>query len=253
MAIYYDSNDAQENPRALIPDMPGYSDFKDKPFAYMRTTQDQVWWLYWHYAQLLSTTDVEDLTGRVSALEQGQSDLWDAIDQLRAQLADLTAQMCALAQNALTYDVTKGAYTASIAEARRSWQAQMFYGMTVADLATYTVEAASELNVRHVAVDGRAAYMELGPADPTIPEQEAYSCACFVPDEYVKKSDLTLIDTDNLERHEIMGVLAKDAASDLVRPAAYVRKGTVVDLNEMWVRFDQVMVSADKDGRPGEP
>ena len=248
MAVYFDRNAAQEEGSALIPDMPGYSSFREKPFAYMRTEQDQIWWLYWHFSTLATADDHEDLTERVEALEKGQQDLWDAIDEIRGELADLWRTIYFLATSALTYDVTKGAYTASMAQARREWQAQMFDGMTVADLATFTVADAKALNVRHVAVDGRAVYMELGAADPDMPWQDSYQTPDFNPDEFIRKSELTLIDTDNLEAHEIMGVLLRDADSDLVRPAPYARPYTTYDLDNSYVLFND-HVATDYPGR----
>ena len=248
MAIYFDRNAAQEEGSALIPNMPGYQQFKHKPFGHMLTEQDQIWWLYWHFSQLADTTDYEDLLKRVEALEEDQQRQWDAIEGLEAAVDELRCLIYALATSALTYDVTKGCYTASIAQARREWQAQMFEGMTVADLATYTVANAASLNVRHVAVDGREAYMGTGDAEPFIPWQDSYCSPCFNPDEYVRKSDLTLIDTDNLEAHEIMGVLKKDAASDFVKPTPYARPYTANDLAASFVLYNDHVVT-DYPGR----
>lgn len=250
MAIYPDKNRTGEEPTALVPDMPGYTSYRDKPFAYMRTEQDQIWWLYWHFANVADTTDYDSLEERVSALEKGQEELFDAVDELRALIDKLRCLIYSLATSALTYDVTKGCYTASIAKARRDWQAQMYDGMTVADLATFTVEEAAALNVRHVAVDGRVYYMDLPTAssDNDIPWQDSYCCADFNPDEYIRKSDLTLIDTDNLEEHTIMGVLTKDAASDFVTPTPYARPYTADDLAASYVLFNDHVVT-DYPGR----
>lgn len=245
MAIYPDKNRTGEEPTALVPDMPGYTSYRHKPFAYMRTEQDQIWWLYWHFANVADKTDYESLEERVSALEKGQGQLFDAIDDLRALIDQLKCLIYSLATSALTYDVTKGCYTASIAKARRDWQAQMYDGMTVADLATYTVEEAAALNVRHVAVDGRVYYMGLPTASAgnAIPWQDSYCCADFNPDEYIRKSDLVLIDTDNLEQHVIMGVLSKDAASDFVTPTPYARPYTADDLADSYVLFNDHVVT----------
>lgn len=250
MAIYPDKNRTGEEPTALVPDMPGYTSYRHKPFAYMRTEQDQIWWLYWHFANVADKTDYESLEERVSELEKGQGQLFDAIDDLRALIDQLRCLIYSLATSALTYDVTKGCYTASIAKARRDWQAQMYDGMTVADLATHTVEEAAALNVRHVAVDGRVYYMGLPTAssENTIPWQDSYCCADFNPDEYIRKSDLVLIDTDNLEQHVIMGVLSKDAASDFVTPTPYARPYTADDLADSYVLFNDHVVT-DYPGR----
>lgn len=249
MAIYRDpQNRAQEEGSAFIPDMPGYSSYREKPFSMMRTEQDQIWWLYWHMKGLADETDYVELTERMEDIERRQDDLDAALKEMRDLLEELRCQMFALATSALTYDVTKGVYTASIAQARREWQAQMFYGMTVADLATFTVEEASAMNVRHVAVDGRALYMEQGAADPEIPYQDSYACPRFNADEFVRKSDLTLIDTDNLEAHEIMGVLQRDAESDFVKPTPFARPYTTHDLNNSYVLFND-HVAVDYEGR----
>lgn len=249
MAIYKDpQNRAQEEGAALIPDMPGYSDFKEKPFSKMKTEEDQIWWLYWHFKNLADTTDYETLLAELKALKDEMGQMWDALDDLRAKLADLLCEFYSLATNALTYDVTKGLYTSSMAQARREWQAQMFYGMTVADLATFTVADAGSMNVRHVAVDGRLAYMGIGQADPEIPYQDSYGCPKFNPDAYVRKDELTLIDTDNLEAHEIMGVLTADAQSDFIQPVAYARRYTAEDLANSYVLYND-HVATDYIGR----
>lgn len=171
------------------------------------------------------------------------------IEDIWAEINEMKIAMCALAQNALVYDVTTGTYRASISASRRMFQALRFDGMTVADLATYTVADAAELNVRHIAVDGRVYYMDAGLYEDGIPRQQGYECAHFNPDEYIKKSQLTYVESDNLQDHTIMGILDKDAASELVTPAPYVRRYTVDDLNRSWVMTnDHVLADYDGEG-----
>ena len=245
MAIYFDRNAAQEEGTALIPDMPGYSHFKEKPFAKMVTEQDQIWWLYWHYAQLLSDTNIESYEERLEAIEEQVKQNTDAIAEIKDDIATLRRWICHLATNEVTYDVTRGSFAASIAESRRTWQAHHFLAMTVEDMATFTVEEVARMEIRHMAVDGRAVYMS-SDADNDVQEQHGYECAFFNPDEYIKKSDLTLIDTDNLEDHTIMGVLTKDAQSDYTDWKPYMRPLTAYDLANAQVRFDDNVIIPDE-------
>lgn len=247
MALYYDRNAAQEEGSALIPDMPGYSDFKDKPFKKMVTEQDQIWWLYWHFAKLVNDTRLNTIDDRLTKLEEQVAKNTDDIADIKDDIAELRRWICHLATNALTYDVTRGMFAASIAESRRTWQAHHFHSMTVADMATFTVAEVAKMEIRHMAVDGRTVYMQ-DDTENDVADQFGYECAYFNPDEYVRKSDLTLIDTDNLEDHTIMGVLEKDAATDYPDWIPYMRPYTAADLNNSWVLFsDHVIAPMDKE------
>lgn len=249
MTIYYERNAAQEEGTALIPDMPGYSNFKHKPFAKMVTEQDQIWWLYWHYANLLKDSNIESLDDRLTKVEENDKKQDNEIAAIKDELQKIKCWLYNMVLNSITYDVTQGKFASSMATNRRNWQAQNFTAMRVDDLATYTVEEAAKLNIRHIIVDGRSYYMDIvEPDEPAIAEQMSYSCADFNPDEYVKKSDLTLIDTDNLEAHEIMGVLKKDSGTDYPNWVPYMRPYTAGDLNNSWVLFnDHVIAPKDKE------
>lgn len=247
MAVDSRENRAEDQGLAFEPDMPGYQHWKTKPFSRMVTEQDQIWWLYWNMRRFATWEALEDAEQDVSDLTDKVEDLSDKFDRLADLVNQLKQMLCALAQNSLSYDVTTGLFRPTIAANRRMWQAQMFYGMTVADLSTYTVAEAAQMNVRHVAVDGREEYMRTSKADPAIPHQEGYACAYFNPDEYIKKTDLTLIDSDNLEDHVIMGVLTSDAATDYPKPAPYLRRFVAADLTDTWVRTDDHVI-ANYDG-----
>lgn len=180
----------------------------------------------------------EDYENFKNDVSQQLADLW-------FEMRKVQEQMQALAQNALVYDVTTGLYRPSMATSRRMWQAGHYFGMSVADYATYTVAQTGEYNmsVRHVAVDGRKVYMGLSTADDAIPMQTGYSVPCFIPDDYIKRSDLTYIDSDNLQEHTIMGVLDKDAASGLIKPTPYARPYTAHDLANTWVLYNDHLVA----------
>jgi len=243
MALYPMKNRSTEDPQNLIPDMPGYSAWRDKPFEGMRTEQDQIWWLYAHICELLYLEQkVEDLTARVEALEKWRETVDARLIENEGDIAKILAMLCALAQNALVYDVTRGVYAPSMPTARREFQETNVCGLTVEEAATVTVAELSMHTCREVACVGRVTVLGLGPDYGHIAEQRGYSCARFNPDEYVKKSDLTLIDTDNLAEHVIMGVLEKDAASDYVDPAPYLRPMLTEDLAGAFVRSDTVVV-----------
>lgn len=249
MAINQSANKATTQYHAWAPQMPGYSAFKDKAFEDMRTPEEQIWWLYAHNLQLPDNADYDDLTGRVSALEKLVSDMYDRFADLLKRMDDLEAQFQALAQNGMVYDVTKGTYAPSMPAQRRMWQAQMFDGMSVKDLAQFTVVQAKQLNVRHMAVDGRALYMGLGADKPGMPWQDGWTASDFRPDEYVKKSDFVLIDTDNLADHTVMGILKKTADTKCPKPTPYIRRGTVTDLKYLLVRSDDALYTQDPEER----
>lgn len=247
MAINQTGNRATTQYHAWVPDMPGFSGWQDKDFADMRTPEEQIWWLFSHITAVIDQTDTDNLAERVSALEKQAADLLDQFAALLRRMGALEAKMDSLAQNGLVYDVTRGTYAPSMPAERRMWQAQLFEGMLVEDLAQLTVEQATLLNVRHVAVDGRTEYMGAGKAKPDMPEQGGWTEPDFRPDAYIKKSDLTLIDTDNLADHVIMGVLKSVADTKCPKPAPYLRRGTTVDLRRLMVRSDDALYTRDED------
>lgn len=192
---------------------------------------------------------INDHEKRIEALEEEVK----KFPELERRIDALWALMQALAQNALTYDVTMGLYRPSMATSRRAWQAGHVYGMTVDDLATYKVGATNGMTVRHVTVDGRKVYMKLSYNSDDMPIQYGYSVPCFIPDDYIKKSDLTLIDSDNLQEHTIMGVLKKDTETDLIKPTPYARPFTSHDLAHSWVLYnDHVVADMDDDCEAGD-
>lgn len=235
------------NGTAWVPNMPGFSDWRSKDFGDMRTIQEQVWWLYARVKGMQETDASDDLADRVKSLEKVANDILDTIAGLLRRMGELESMMDALAQNGLVYDVTRGTYSPSMPAERRMWQAQLFEGMTVTDLAQVTVEQAKLMNARHVAVDGRTEYMGLGKAAPDMPEQGGWTEPDFRPDAYVKKSDFVLIDTDNLAAHDIMGVLKSTAQTTCPKPAPYLRRGTTVDLRRLMVRSDDALYTREDD------
>lgn len=247
MAINQKGNKATTQYHAWVPDMPGFTGWKAKDFADMRTPEEQIWWLYAHIADLTDQTEDDNLAERVASLEKQIVDLLDQLAALLRRMGELEAKMDSLAQNGLVYDVTRGTYAPSMPAERRMWQGQLLEGMLVEDLAQFTVEQAQLLNVRHVAVDGRTEYMGAGKAKPDMPEQGGWTEPDFRPDAYIKKSDLTLIDTDNLADHAIMGVLKKVADTKCPKPAPYLRRGTTVDLRRLMVRSDDALYTRDED------
>ena len=164
-------------------------------------------------------------------------------------MGGLESEFQALCQNGMDYDVTKGTFAPTMPAQRRMWQAQMFDGMTVEDLSQFTVTQAKGMNVRHVAVDGRVEYMGTGHAKPEIPWQDGWTSPEFRPDDYVKKSDFVLIDTDNLADHTVMGVLKKTVDTKCPKPAPYLRRGTVTDLKHLLVRSDDALYTVDPSER----
>lgn len=236
MATWRPRNRAGIDPDNLIPQMPGMSEFKDKPFSEMLTTQAQVWWLYWWLCENgFSAEDYQALADRITALERSQAEQDARLEDMQGQIDEIRAMLCALAQNALTYDVTRGVYAPSIAQARREYQFAVTLGLEVHEAATVTVAELANHTCREVSVFGRSSVLGLGPDTGAISAQGGYTCPSFNPDEYIKKSDLTLIDTDNLEAKEIMGVLTADAASDYVDPAPLLRPYTADDLKASYV------------------
>ena len=68
MAINQSVNKATTQYHAWAPQMPGYSAFKDKAFADMRTPEEQIWWLYAHAKNLPDTVKYNELRAQVSQL-----------------------------------------------------------------------------------------------------------------------------------------------------------------------------------------
>lgn len=165
------------------------------------------------------------------------------IEKLEKEVKFLRENLNQIAQQALTYDVTCGLYRPTMTTSRREWDADHFYAMTVTDLSTYTVEEAAELNNRHVIVDGREFYMSEAEND-TVLFQYGYSVPNFVPDDYIKRSELTAITDEEIEEGTIMGVPAKFKASQMMKPAPYMRPFNSYDLAKTWVRFDDQLVTS---------
>lgn len=249
MSIRQSANNATTQFHAWVPQMPGYTDWKDKAFEDMRTPEEQIWWLYAHNLQLPDTTDYDNLNDLIKKLQDTIAGLLDTIADLVRRMGGLESEFQALCQNGMDYDVTKGTFAPTMPAQRRMWQAQMFDGMTVEDLSQFTVTQAKGMNVRHVAVDGRVEYMGTGHAKPEIPWQDGWTSPEFRPDDYVKKSDFVLIDTDNLADHTVMGVLKKTVDTKCPKPAPYLRRGTVTDLKHLLVRSDDALYTVDPSER----
>lgn len=188
---------------------------------------------------------VNGLEERIETVETTIAEKFPVIEQ---EIQTLKVQMQAIAQNALVYDITTGLYRPSMAVSRRMWQTATYYSMTVEDYASFTVQDTidKEMQVRHMIVDGRILYMDEDKYEGDILLQYGYSTPCFNPNDYIKKSELTYIDSDNLQERVIMGVLDKDAATDLIKPTPYMRPFTSHDLANTWVRYDDHLV-ADMD------
>jgi hypothetical protein len=247
MAINQTGNSATTQYDTWVPQMPGYSDFKSKQFECMRTPQQQIWWLYARICELPGMEDYNDIINRLDKLVCEVSKLWAALEGLLRRMGELEQKFDALAQNGMDYDVTKGCYAPTMPAQRRMWQAQMFEGMSVEDFSQFTVTQSSNMNVRHIAVNGRTKYMGVGDAKPGIPWQEGWTEPNFTPDAYVRKDELTLIDTDNLADHTIMGVLKEVADTRCPKPAPYLRPATPTDLRYLMVRCDDVICTTDND------
>ena len=67
MAINQSANKATTQYHAWIPQMPGYSAFKDKAFEDMRTPEEQIWWLY---AGIMALPDTDEYNGLKERIEQ---------------------------------------------------------------------------------------------------------------------------------------------------------------------------------------
>lgn len=249
MAFNQTGNRSTTQYHTWTPQMPGYSDWKSKQFEDMRTPEQQIWWLYAHMNELPDEGNYDDLDDRLTKLEKMVSDLNNLIAGVLGRLNELERQMQALAENGMDYDVTKGCYTPTMPAQRRMWQNSLLEGMTANDLAQFTVTQASAMNVRHVSVIGRTEYMGVGAQGPAIPWQDGWSEPDFTPDAYVRKDELTLIDTDNLADHTIMGVLKKVADTRCPKPAPYLRKGTTTDLKYLLVRSDDALYTTDPSAR----
>lgn len=249
MSIRQSANNATTQFHAWVPQMPGYTNWQDKAFEDMRTPEEQIWWLYAHSLQTPDTTDYDNLNDLIKKLQDIIDGQNETIADLVRRMGELENKFQALCENGMDYDVTKGAYAPTMPAQRRMWQAQMFEGMTVEDLAQFTVEQAAQMNVRHIAVDGRSVYMDIGAQGPAIPWQDGWTAAEFRPDDYVKKSDFVLIDTDNLADHDIMGVLKKTVDTKCPKPAPYLRRGNVTDLKHLLVRSDDALYTVDPSER----
>ena len=78
MAINQSANKATTQYHAWVPQMPGYSAFKDKAFADMRTPEEQIWWLY---ARIMALPDTDEY----DAIKESVKELFELYRQLVEQ------------------------------------------------------------------------------------------------------------------------------------------------------------------------
>ena len=119
MAINQSANKATTQYHAWVPQMPGYSAFKDKAFADMRTPEEQIWWLYAHTKNLPDTVEYNALKAQVSQLfelynqlvEQGFDKYYEEWNkELEAWLTENAGQIYALFAKQVFFGLTDDGY-----------------------------------------------------------------------------------------------------------------------------------------------
>ena len=152
-------NTAYSNATAFVPTMPGY-DIGSTEFADMRTTEDQIHWLYYNYLTYLSSfnTSLDNLrTELKSYADTGDSDaLAKAIQYTDSAIAGLKELIDQLKDISLDWDVTKGESTSSTEAHRNLFNDVSLHAIDTEELASLdiTVDGLTEcgLNVRGLAL-----------------------------------------------------------------------------------------------------
>lgn len=241
----YNQNQAGEQYRAQRPTMPGYCFDDDVPFEAMRTPQDQIHWLYKHLRAAPQNDDYNNLQKQIDDLKSIIDGILERLDALEDLLSDLANKVDGLAEQSMVYDVTRGVYAPSIATERRIWQAEAPFGMTVGEMAEYTVGEISAYTCITVAKAGRNDIMEQ-PRREIIEEQNGYAIARFNPNDYIRRDELELIEVSNLQDHTIYGLDAKSLVTPIPKPAPLLRRGTVTDLKNLLINWQNHMLTKDE-------
>ena len=260
MSLINQQNNADSQFNNWHPRMPGYPVDDNVPFAMMHTPEDQIHWLYRHLMRGPQTSDVTNIDARLDAIEAALDALDKRLKALEDAAADALEQLKYLSTTGITYDVTTGKYRASMAAARHTWQATQPLGMSVEELAQYSVEEVAYANVLliatlgHLIVDelesGVASSFEEAVAailmrDAFIAQQGGQSWGTFVPNDYIRRCELEIIDTDNLAPKEIMGVNISRKATPTLRFPQYMRPGTTLDLAKLAILWNDHMVTTN--------
>lgn len=233
-----------------VPSMPGYGDPYDKPFDEMYTPEDQVHWLYTHLMRGPQDEDTSNLQEQIDLLNSRVTALEKQMQTLQATVQTMVESINSIATGTMAYDVTAGNYAPTRAAARRAWQAATPWGMTVEDLAQYTVQEISGWGVLAVATVGKFLYMypdaecEMLTAQ-VICEQLGETYPQFDPSGYLRREELEQIDVDNLQAGTIYGVLDTSLPTDVGVLAPWKRKATVSDLNTSMISYNGHFVTKE--------
>lgn len=237
-------NKSSEQYAAQRPTMPGYCFDYETPFEAMRTPQDQIHWLYKHLRSAPQTTDYSNLQEQIDKLEEALSTLTDAISDILDQYSWLKAFAMGMAEQSMTYDVTKGMYAPSVAVERRIWQAEAPYGFTVEDMSAYTVGEISAYTCMTVAKFGLTDIMDKERME-RIQEQTGITVVRFDPNDYIRRDELEAVEVSNLQDHTIYGLPESSKATPLPAPAPLLRRGTVTDLKNLYIDWRDHMLTKE--------
>lgn len=240
----FNQNQAGEQYAAQRPTMPGYCFDYNTPFEEMRTPQDQIHWLYKHLRAAPQTDDYSNLQAQIDELKKMLEELLEQFEQILDELGNLKQMVNGMAEQSMTYDVTRGVYAPSIAVERRIWQAEAPFGMTVGEMAEYTVGEMAAYTCITVAKAGRHDIMEQ-PRREIIQDQMGVVTARYNPNDYIRRDELELIEVSNLQDHDIYGLPKSSLSTPIPKPAPLLRRGTVVDLKNLMINWQNHMLTKD--------
>lgn len=234
----------------VVPSMPGYGTPYDAPFANMLTPEDQIHWLYVHLKESPQTNDYDDLKREIEELKSRMDKLESMMSDLVKQMEELRSLVKSTSEGAFSYDVTAGDYAPARTAARRIAQVMNPWGMTVEELAMFEVGQAAQFIVGGIVVNGRWDYllestnME-GVEVYRVQPQLGATYAAFNPSDYIKLSDLELIDVENLELGTIYGVPKSKLATGVYELSPYMRPAKVSDLDTAQILFNGHFVTKE--------
>lgn len=119
MAINQSANKATTQYHAWVPQMPGYSAFKDKAFEDMRTPEEQIWWLYSYIMTLPNTGEYDEIKASIEKLfklynqllEQGFDKYYEELQkELEAWFTDNAWQIYQLIAKQVFFGLTADGY-----------------------------------------------------------------------------------------------------------------------------------------------
>lgn len=237
-------NRSTDQSRAWVPQMPGHSDWRTKPFEDMRTEQQQIWWLY--SVAKLQEDEIEELRNEIAQFKAEVQKQLDAMKaEMQQRLKDMEDTIYWLCTGGMHYDITAGEYRSSMARERRHWQMSNPECPTVAQMGTQTVGEWGKHTNGELAVRGRTLFGF--DVDYKVAPQMGWAEPEFDPADFLRRDELSNLTADDVAAGKLYAFTKENLPTNLPPIPPYIRRGTVDDLAGLRVLWNQHFVGRDYD------